>query len=106
VARAESGDPQLADCWQQVTEAVGLGAVALAHMFCPEVIVVGGGFGEESSGLRAAAEAIVAARGPQHLPRPIVVVPASLGRDAGLRGAAAWQRAAGWQQEAGWQAMG
>jgi glucokinase len=106
VARAESGDPELADVWQQVTEAVGLGAVALAHMFCPEVIVIGGGFGEASHGLRAAAEAAVAERGPRDLPRRIVVVRASLGRDAGLRGAAAWQRAAGWQQAAGWQAVG
>src|SRR6516162_2301406 len=103
VARAESGDAQLADAWQQVTEAIGLGAVALAHMFCPEVIVIGGGFGEASLGVRVAAEAEVAARGPRDLPRPIVVVPASLGHDAGLKGAAAWKRAAGWQQAAGWQ---
>jgi len=106
VLRAESGDPQLADAWRQVTEAIGLGAVALAHMFCPEVIVIGGGFGEASHGLRAAAEAAVATRGPRGLPRPIAVVPASLGHDAGLRGAAAWQRAAGWHQAAGWQQAG
>jgi glucokinase len=106
VARAESGDPQLAGAWEQVTDAVGLGAVALAHMFCPEVIVMGGGFGEASRGLRAAAETAVSAHGPRGLPRPIVVVPASLGRDAGLQGAAAWQQAAGWQQATGWQQAG
>ena len=103
VARAEAGDPRLAEGWAQVMEAVALGGVALAHMFCPEVIVIGGGLGEASQGLRDAVQATVAARGPRDLPRPIAVVPAQLGNDAGLQGAAAWQDAAGWQQEAGWQ---
>jgi glucokinase len=95
VALAESGEPRLANAWAQVTEAVGFGAVALAHMFCPEVIVIGGGLGEASESLRAAAEAAVSAHGPRGLPSPITVVPALLGADAGLRGAAAWQRAVG-----------
>jgi glucokinase len=93
VARAESGDPTLASGWRQVTEAVGLGAVAMAHMFCPEVIIIGGGLGGASAALRAAAQAAVSARGPRELPRPIAVVPALLGDDAGLRGAAAWAQA-------------
>jgi glucokinase len=101
VALAEAGDPRLADGWAQVIEAVGLGAVALAHMFCPEVIVIGGGLGEASEQLRAGVQEEVAARGPRALPRPIAVVPALLGDDAGLQGAAAWQEAAGWQQAAG-----
>jgi glucokinase len=101
VALAEAGDPRLAGGWAQVIEAVGLGAVALAHTFCPEVIVIGGGLGEASKDLRAAVRAAVAADGPRDLPRPIAVVPALLGGDAGLRGAAAWERAAGWQQHAG-----
>jgi glucokinase len=101
VALAESGDPRIADGWAQVIEAVGLGAVALAHMFCPEVIVIGGGLGEASQDLRAAVQEAVAARGPRALPRPIAVVPALLGDDAGLQGAAAWQQAAGWQQGTG-----
>jgi len=93
---AESGDARLADGWAQVTQAIGLGAVALAHMFCPEVIVIGGGLGEASHALRAAVETTVAARGPRGLPQPIHVVHAQLGGDAGLQGAAAWQQAAGW----------
>ena len=95
VALAESGEPRLADAWAQVTEAVGLGAATLAQMFCPEVIVIGGGLGEASKELRTAAEVAVSARGPQDLPSPITVVRALLGDDAGLKGAAAWQRAAG-----------
>ena len=54
LARAEAGDPALAAAWAQVTQAVGLGAATLAHMLCPEVIVIGGGLGEASEGLRAA----------------------------------------------------
>jgi glucokinase len=95
VALAESGEPRLADAWAQVTQAVGLGAATLAQMFCPEVIVIGGGLGEASKDVRTAAEAAVSAHGPRGLPSPITVVPALLGRDAGLQGAAAWQRAAG-----------
>jgi len=95
VTRAESGDPVMAEAWAQVTQAVGLAAVALAHMFCPELIVIGGGFGEASAGLRAAAQAAVAERGPRELAQPITVVPALLGYDAGLRGAAAWHLATG-----------
>ena len=95
VALAESGEPRLADAWAQVTEAVGLGAVTLAYMFCPEVIVIGGGLGEASEDLRTAVEAAVSAQGPRGLPDPITVVPALLGDDAALKGAAAWQRAAG-----------
>lgn len=94
VARAESGDPKMAGVWREVTEAVALAAVALAHMFCPDVIVIGGGLGEGSQGMQAAAQLAVAARGPEELERPIQVVPALLGDDAGLLGAAAWQRAA------------
>jgi glucokinase len=95
VALAESGEPQLADAWAQVTEAVGLGAVTLAHMFCPDVIVIGGGLGHASKDLRAAAQAAVSAHGPVGLPGPITVVPALLGDDAGLQGAVAWQQAVG-----------
>lgn len=95
LARAESGDRLLAAAWAQLTQAVGLGAVALAHMFCPEIIVIGGGLGEASPGVRAAAQAAVAGHGPRGLATPIAVVPALLGDDAGLRGAAAWHRAIG-----------
>jgi glucokinase len=98
---AEAGDPRLADGWARVIEAVGLGGVALAHMFCPEVIVIGGGLGEASEDLRTGVREAVAARGPRALPRPIAVVPALLGDDAGLQGAVAWQEAAGWQQATG-----
>jgi glucokinase len=93
---AESGDARLADGWAQVMQAIGLGAVALAHMFSPEVIVIGGGLGDASRALRAAVQTTLAAHGPQGLPQPIQVVPAQLGGDAGLQGAAAWQQAAGW----------
>lgn len=94
VGRAESGDLTIASAWREVTEAVALGAVALAHMFCPEVIVIGGGLGAGSQGMRAAVQLALASRGPQELEPPIQVVPALLGADAGLLGAAAWQRAA------------
>jgi glucokinase len=101
VARAESGDPLLADGWAQVMEAVGLGAVALAHMFSPEVIIIGGGLGDASQALRETAETTVAAHGPRGLPRPISVLPALLGDDAGLQGAAAWDQATDWLSTAG-----
>ena len=69
--------------------------MALAHVFCPEIVVIGGGLGEASPGIRAAAQAAVAGHGPRGLATPIAVVPALLGDNAGLRGAAAWHQATG-----------
>ena len=80
---------------------LALGAVALAHMFSPEVIIIGGGLGDASQALRETAEKTVAAHGPRGLPRPISVLPALLGDDAGLQGAAAWDQATDWLSTAG-----
>jgi predicted NBD/HSP70 family sugar kinase len=86
----ETGDEQLASAWRDVREAVGLAAVTLAQMFSPDAIVLGGGLGRASTDLVQAMLFLLAGFGPRGLPDPISVLPAELGDDAGLLGAARW----------------
>jgi len=87
----EAHDPWLARAWQDVREAVGYAAVAMAQLFTPQVIVVGGGLGRASSALLEAVRQFLDASGPRGLPRQIAVRSSSLKDDAGLLGAPAWQ---------------
>ena len=79
--------------FERVVHAAAIGAVSLAHLFTPEVIVVGGGLGLVGDLVLEPIRALVAAQGPRAMPRPIRIVNASLGDDAGLAGAGAWSRA-------------
>lgn len=89
LGRAASGDPVAAEVWRSAAEAVGMGVASLAHLFAPELVVVGGGVGNTGillGPIRGALERF----GPRGLPQPIAVTVATLGDDAGLMGAAAW----------------
>jgi glucokinase len=79
--------------FERVVFAAAVGAVDLAHLFTPEVIVVGGGLGLVGDLVLDPIRALVRERGPRALPQPIDVVNAELGDDAALVGAAAWSRA-------------
>jgi glucokinase len=78
---------------ERVVFSAAIGAVNLAHLFTPEVIVVGGGLGLVGELVLDPIRTLVHERGPRALPKPIDVVNAALGDDAGLAGAGAWERA-------------
>jgi glucokinase len=88
-----SGDVTATRIFERVVYAAAIGAVNLAHLFTPEVIVVGGGLGLVGDLVLEPIRALVAEQGPRAMPEPICIVNASLGDDAGLAGAGAWSRA-------------
>jgi glucokinase len=91
--RWRAGDPVATGVWESVVAAAALGAVNLAHLFTPDVIVVGGGVGLVGEPVLEPMRQALAAHGPPGLPEPVEVVNATLGDDAGLAGAGAWHRA-------------
>lgn len=93
VALVRAGDVTATRIFERVVFAAAIGAVNLAHLFTPEVIVVGGGVGLIGDLVLDPIRELVDARGPRALREPIDVVNAELGDDAGLAGAAAWGRA-------------
>ena len=93
VDRVRGGDEAASRVLTRVVTAAAIGAVNLAHLFTPAVIVVGGGLGLNGDLVLEPMRQLLASRGPRQLPEPIVVVNAALGDDAGLAGAAAWHRA-------------
>ncbi|MEA3020762.1 MAG: glucokinase [Actinomycetota bacterium] len=93
VALVRGGDAAATRIFERVVFAAAVGAVNLAQLFTPEVIVVGGGLGLVGELVLDPIRRLVATDGPRALPEPIRVVNASLGDDAGLAGAGAWDRA-------------
>lgn len=95
VELVESGDPRARRIWSGLVAAVAIGIVNLAHLFTPQVVVLGGGVGLNGDLLLGPVMRDLVRHGPQSLREPIRVVTAALGDSAGLVGAAAWSRAAG-----------
>ena len=93
VELVRGGDVTATRILERVTFAAAMGAVNLAHLFTPDVIVVGGGLGLVGDLVLDPIRLLVAERGPRAMPEPICVVNAELGDAAGLTGAAAWHRA-------------
>ena len=93
VALVQRGDVTATRVFERVVYSAAIGAVNLAHLFTPEVIVVGGGLGLVGELVLDPIRRLVDERGPRSLPEPIIVVNAALGDDAGLAGAGAWSRA-------------
>lgn len=93
VELVEGGDVTATRVLERVVFSAAIGAVNLAHLFTPEVIVVGGGLGLVGELVLGPIRTMVNERGPVALPSAIDVVNAELGDDAGLAGAGAWARA-------------
>lgn len=91
-ARAAEGDREALEAWEEVGAVVGVAVVNAAHLFAPEVVVLGGGMGRDPR-LVATATAALDRHGPQGLACPVAVRSAALGDDAGLVGAAGWAQA-------------
>lgn len=88
IAAAREGDPLALEVFEAATTALGFGIVSCIHIFNPDVVVVGGGVSRAGPFLFDRLRTIV-----EHhtLPEPRAVVrvlPAALGEDAGLTGAA------------------
>jgi glucokinase len=93
LAAVEAGNAEAEQIWSDLVAAAAVGIVNLAWTFSPEVVVVGGGLGLVGPVLLDPIRAAVARDGPPAFDPPIQIVPAELGDDAGLAGAAAWDRA-------------
>ena len=93
VELVEADDPTAIRIWGSVVEAAGIGVANLAHLFSPEIVVVGGGVARAGELLLGPIRTALARLGPRGLPSPIEVVRAALGDDAGLVGAAGWSDA-------------
>jgi glucokinase len=93
VNQVRAGDDRAAKVLTRVVTAAAIGAVNLAHLFTPEVLVIGGGLGLNGDLVLDPIRNLLETRGPRGLPMPIAVVNAALGDDAGLAGAGAWHRA-------------
>jgi glucokinase len=92
-ALVRADDPRARRIWDAVSETVGIGVANLAHLFSPEVVIVGGGVSRAGELLLEPIRSCLSRFGPRGLPKPIEVVLAALGDDAGLVGAAAWSEA-------------
>lgn len=88
VRRARAGDADAGAAVERIADALGAAIGSLANLFDPELVVVGGGFGEGAADLLLS-PAQEAARREAIAPadRLLRVVVAELGEDAGLVGA-------------------
>ena len=93
VAGMEAGDAEATAIWADVVAAAAVGVVNLAWTFSPDVVVIGGGLGLVGDVLLDPLRAAIDRDGPPSVQPPIEVVPAQLGDDAGLVGAAGWEHA-------------
>jgi len=93
--RAATGDQMAREVFDDAMRAVGTGVVNCVNIFNPDVVVLGGGITNVGERLFSLVREMV---GRYALPRPragVSVVPAQLGPDVGLIGAAGFARAAG-----------
>ncbi len=87
-AAAGAGDAGAVAVWQGAIAACAAGVANLVMSFSPGTVVIGGGLGRREE-FFGAVRALVLSR-PEHQPPGLSIVPAALGDDAGLAGAAAW----------------
>jgi len=83
------GDAGAVAVLARLGEYLGAGLVTLVNIFNPEVIVIGGGAAAGGELLLGPARGVLQARGSRPARDQVRVVPAALGPDAGLIGAAA-----------------
>jgi glucokinase len=89
VRRAHEGDAEAGDRLERIAEFLGAAIGSFANEFDPEVVVIGGGFGRAAGDLLLQ-PALQAARGEALTPadEELRIVPAELGVEAGMIGAA------------------
>ncbi len=89
-----AGHPAATEVWTRAIEAVGIGVVNLAWLLAPQVVVIGGGVGNNSDLVLPIVDRALRRYGPA-VAGEIAVVAAELGDDAGIIGGAAWFAAIG-----------
>jgi glucokinase len=89
-----TGHPAAVEVWTRAIEAVAMGVVNLAWLLAPQVVVIGGGVGNNSDIVLPIVDGALRRHGPAPA-GGIAVVAAELGDDAGLVGGAAWFSAIG-----------
>ncbi len=85
---AEAGDTLSREVILQIATCLGVGLVNLVNIFNPEVIVIGGGLSKMGDVLLEPARGVVRDRAFRLLAEAVRIVPAELGDDAGIFGAA------------------
>ena len=91
-AAAASGDARAIGVWQGAIAACAAGVSNLVMSFSPSTVVIGGGLGRQAEFFGPVRELVLSR--PEHHPADLSILPAALGDDAGLAGAAAWAAAA------------
>jgi glucokinase len=90
VAAARLGDPLAAAIFGQAARHIGVLVVNLIHLFNPTVIAIGGGVSQAGDLLFGPVRQVVTERAHTVTAATVRIVPAALGDDVGLYGAAAW----------------
>lgn len=88
VERAQAGDARAVEALAGIGRYLGAGIVSLVNLLEPELVVVGGGFAAAGELLLGPARALLAMDGLTPGRDTVRIVPAELGTDAGLVGAA------------------
>jgi glucokinase len=89
---ALAGDPDARTVVESMGELLGAGLVGIVNTFNPEVVVIGGGASRLGELLLEPARRVVAARALRPSRDTVRIVPAALGPEAGLIGAALFAR--------------
>jgi glucokinase len=88
VRRAEVGEGEAVEAMAEIGRRLGAGLATFVNIFEPELIVIGGGFGEASELLLGPAREVLARDGLVPGSETVEIVEAQLGADAGVIGAA------------------
>ena len=88
VERARAGEGASVEALAEIGRRLGAGIASFVNVFEPELVVVGGGFGEAGELLLAPARKVVAVEGLAPGRDTVRIVEAELGVDAGVIGAA------------------
>jgi len=92
---AVGGDSLAMEVISQAATYLGVGMVNLVNIFNPEMIIVGGGMSKMGDRLLNPARQVVMERAFPLLAQAVCIVPAQLGEDAGVVGAAVFARQQG-----------
>lgn len=97
VTALERGDPVATRVWEEAMEALAAGVGNAINTFNPKRVVVGGGLTGVGERLFVELRSRVAQRAMPTIARNVEIVPAQLGQDVGILGAAAvaWDRLGG-----------
>lgn len=92
---AKDGDSMAKEVISQAATYLGVGMVNLVNIFNPEMIIVGGGMAKMGDRLLNPARQVVMERAFPLLAQAVCIVPAQLGEDVGVLGAAVFARQQG-----------